>query len=54
MFGQALAEDFPIVLAFSLAALLLPRLGGARGGRWKGVALLAAYVGYSAWLYMSR
>jgi len=53
-FQQALDEDLWVVLAFSLAAVLLPRLGGARFGRTKGLLLLAAYAAYSAWLYASR
>ena len=53
-FEQALSEDFPIVLAFSLAAVLLPVIGGERGGRAKGALLLAGYVGYTVWLYVSR
>ena len=51
-FDLALQEDVWVVLAFSLAAVLLPRIGG--GGRPKGVLLLAGYVGYSIWLYVSR
>ncbi len=51
-FAQALSEDLYVVLAFSLAAVLLPRIGGS--GRTKGAALLVAYVAYSIWLYASR
>lgn len=43
---RADAVDFPVVLAFSLAAIALPWVAGARGGRWKGALLLAAYVVY--------
>jgi len=43
---RADAVDFPIVLAFSMAAIALPFVGGARGGRWKGALLLAAYLVY--------
>jgi cation:H+ antiporter len=53
-FARALDEDLFVVLGFSLAAILLPRIGGARGGRAKGAFLLLAYIGYSAWLYQSR
>ena len=41
-------KDFLIVAGFHFAALLLPRVGGPRFGRWKGFVFLAAYVWY-AW-----
>jgi len=44
--------EFPIVLTFSLAAILLPMLGRGRGGRAKGVVLLLAYLGYVIWLFV--
>ena len=53
-FDQALREDFWVVLAFSLAAVVLPRLGAGRGGRTKGALLLLAYAAYNVWLYWSR
>ena len=53
-FVRALAEDCPIVLAFSLALVILPRMGGARGGRAKGAFLLLGYVAYSVWLFVAR
>jgi cation:H+ antiporter len=37
----ALWQDLPAVLLFSLAVIVLPRLGPS--GRWKGVTLTAAY-----------
>lgn len=40
--------DFLVVAGFHFAALLLPRVGGARFGRWKGLAFLLAWVWY-AW-----
>ena len=40
--------DFLVVAAFHFGAILLPRLGGARFGRWKGLAFLAVWVWY-AW-----
>ena len=43
---NALDVDFPLVLAFSIAAVVLPWVGGERGGRWKGLLLLAGYVAY--------
>lgn len=40
----ALWQDIPAVLLFSLAVILLPRLGPS--GRWKGVTLTAAYCAF--------
>ena len=40
-------EDFLIVVAFHAGAMLLPRVGGERFGRWKGLVFLGAYVWYS-------
>jgi len=51
-FDHALQEDVWVVLAFSLAAVLLPFVRGR--GRLKGVALFGGYVAYNAWLYVSR
>jgi cation:H+ antiporter len=48
-FARSLAEGFPVTIAFSVAAVLLPWIGGARGGRWKGALLLAGWVGYTAY-----
>ena len=45
--------EFPIVLVFSLAAILLPVLGRGRGGRAKGMFLLLAYIGYTIWLLVA-
>jgi len=45
--GEVLSRDLPVVLAFSLAMIILPRLGA--GGKWKGGALLASYVAF-LWL----
>jgi cation:H+ antiporter len=53
-FAQALSEDLWVVLAFSLFAVLLPYIAHGRAGRTKGAALLAAYVIYTAWLFVSR
>ncbi len=50
-FAGALSKDFYVVLGFSVAALLLPYVGGAKGGRWKGLALLVAYVVYTVSLF---
>jgi cation:H+ antiporter len=43
-FARALANDFPMVLGFSVAAALLPWLPGS--GRIKGIALLVAFGTY--------
>ncbi len=53
-FASALGEDLWVVLAFSLAAALLPFAPGARQGRLKGALLLVAYLAYVGWLYASR
>lgn len=53
-FDRALGEDLFVVVGFSLAAVLLPAIGGSRGGRAKGLLLLAAYAAYSYWLFTSR
>lgn len=57
-FDLALREDLYIVAAFSLAALLLPKIGarfqGGLAGRLRGLVLLAGYAGYTFWLYVSR
>ena len=45
-FADALAVDFWVVLAFSVAAAVLPWL--PKGGRVKGVLLLAGFVAYVA------
>ncbi|MBI1382318.1 MAG: calcium/sodium antiporter [Planctomycetaceae bacterium] len=50
-FEGALSNDFPYVMAFSLAFLVLPLLGGARLGRWKGALLLGAYTWYTVNLF---
>ena len=51
-FDHALEEEVWVVLAFSLAAVFLPFVGG--GGRLKGLALFGGYVTYNIWLYVSR
>ncbi len=43
---SALRQDLPAVLAFSLAAIFLPRLFPGRLGGWKGLLLLLGYAGY--------
>jgi cation:H+ antiporter len=43
---ENLAVDFPMVMLFSVAALVLTAVGGKRGGRAKGFLLLAAYFSY--------
>jgi len=48
----ALHRDLPVVVGFSLAALLLPLLAGAKAGRLKGAALLLAYAVY-VWLLVN-
>jgi cation:H+ antiporter len=40
---ETLRSDIPLVLAFSLAAAVLPRLGA---GRWMGAVLLIGYVAF--------
>ena len=50
-FEGSLSVDLPIVLGFSLAATVLPYLGGPRSGRLKGLILLGAYGAYTARLY---
>jgi len=52
-FQEAKTLDLPLVLAFSLAMVLLPRLARERG-RTCGFLLLAGYAGYVAWLYVTR
>ena len=41
---ETLGFDLPLVLAFSLAAILIPRLGAC--ARWKGGALLLGYIAF--------
>jgi cation:H+ antiporter len=53
-FEKALSEDFYVVLAFSLAAVVLPYVGKAEGGRLRGALLLLAYTAYNVWLFYSR
>lgn len=53
-FDLALTEDVGVVLGFSLAAVMLPRVLPDRGGRLKGVLLLASYAAYTVWLYTTR
>ncbi|WP_145070298.1 calcium/sodium antiporter [Engelhardtia mirabilis] len=50
-FEGALSTDLWIVLAFSVAAIVLPAIGGARLGRVKGAALLGAYSIYTWTLF---
>lgn len=52
-FADALAIDLPIVLAFSLAMVLLPKLLPGKG-RLSGLVLVLAYAGYVTWLYTGR
>ena len=52
-FAQALSEDFYVVLGFSLAAILLPRVAPG-SGRMKGIALLVCYGLYTLWLFKTR
>ncbi len=44
---RALGVDFPVVMAFSLVLICLPRFAGAGSGRWKGALLVAAYLFYT-------
>lgn len=53
-FAGALNRDFPVVLGFSVVAVVLPWIGGGTGGRAKGAFLLLAYVAYTGWLYASE
>lgn len=48
---NAFTRDIPVVAGFSLAMILLPVLGGARGGSIKGLALLVAYGLYIKTLF---
>jgi cation:H+ antiporter len=48
--AQNVAQDFPVVMAFSLAAILVPLLGGAKGGRFKGLLLVGAWLAYTIYL----
>jgi cation:H+ antiporter len=48
---QASGVDLPVVLAFTAAVILLPRIGGGRAPRWRGGLLLAAYLLYGGWLF---
>lgn len=51
--AAAVRIDLPLVLVFSLAMVLLPRLTVGRG-RLSGFALFLGYVVYVAWLYAFR
>jgi cation:H+ antiporter len=50
---QALYRDVPVMLALTLAVLIFGYHKSDRGdiNRWEGLALLACFVGYQAWLY---
>jgi len=50
-FEGALSTDLWIVLGFSVAAIALPAIGGARMGRVKGAVLLGAYSIYTWYLF---
>jgi cation:H+ antiporter len=50
-FSGSLEVDFPIVLAFSVAAVALPYVGGASQARFKGLLLLLAYGVYTAHVF---
>jgi cation:H+ antiporter len=50
-FEGSLGVDLPMVLAFSVAAVLLPYIGGREAGRLKGLILLGAYAAYTARLF---
>lgn len=41
--------DFPVVMGFSIAALLIPAFGASRGGRLKGILLLTSFIAYTAY-----
>lgn len=49
--ASALAVDFPVTLAFSLAVIALPALLPRDGGRLAAALLLAGYLGYVAYLF---
>lgn len=49
--GSALALDFPVVLAFSLAAIALPYLARGRAGRPKAALLLGGWLLYTVLLF---
>lgn len=51
MLGQSLSTDMPVVLGFTVAAILLPWIGARGKGRWRGGTLLLAYVAYMAYLF---
>lgn len=46
-------RDFPVVMVFSIVALILPAIGGEKAGRLKGFLMLTAYLGYMAFLFSS-
>ncbi len=50
--ANALALDFPVVLAFSLAVIALPILLVRDGGRLSAAILLAGYVAYVGYLFV--
>jgi cation:H+ antiporter len=51
--AENLRLDFPIVIAFSVAALAATGLSGERWGRSKGALLLLAYLAYTVYLFES-
>ena len=50
--SNALALDFPVVLAFSLAVIGLPLLLARDGGRITAAILLAGYLAYVGYLFV--
>ncbi len=51
---RVLEVELFVVLAFSLAAILAPLVGGPRFARARAGILLGAYVGYSWWLFATQ
>ncbi len=49
-FSVMLESDFPVVLGFSLALVLLTLFYSRGGGRFKGFLLAGSYVAYTVWL----
>ena len=52
-----LTRDFPLMIGLSVALYLMVRglrnSGDSRIQRWEGGLLLAVFIGYQAWLFIS-
>ncbi len=49
---RALEDQFPVVFGFTVAAVIVPTLGGARLGRLKGYLFFAAYAAFMAVIFI--